>query len=52
MRDDLPLTIALACGLTAAGAAVVLISTPLCVPLFLVASGALGVSVGELVRNV
>jgi len=51
MRDDLPLTIALTCGLTAAGAAVVFIAAPLCVPLFLVAGGALGVSVGELVRN-
>ncbi len=51
MRDDFPLTVALTCGLTAAGAALVLISTPLSVPLFLVAGGALGVSIGELVRS-
>ena len=49
MRDDLPLKFALTCGLTAAGAAVFFVASPVSIPLFLVAGGALGISVAELV---
>jgi hypothetical protein len=51
MRDDFPLKLALVCGLCSAGAAVILIATPISIPLFLIAGGALGVSVAELVNN-
>jgi hypothetical protein len=51
MRSDLPLKLAIGSGLAAATGAVLLVATPLSLPLFLVAGGALGVSVAELVRH-
>ena len=51
MRDDLPLKLALTCGLTAAGTAVIFVASPISIPLFLVAGGALGISVAELVSH-
>jgi hypothetical protein len=48
MRDDLPLKLSLTCGLAAAGAAVFFVASPISIPLFLIAGGALGVSVAEL----
>ena len=41
MRDDLPLKLALTCGLTAASTAVIFVASPISIPLFLVAGGAL-----------
>jgi hypothetical protein len=49
MRKDFPLRLALGFGLTAASAALLFVATPASIPLFLVAGGALGVSVAELV---
>jgi hypothetical protein len=51
MRDDFFLKLALGSGLAAASAAVLLVASPASIPLFLVAAGALAVSVAELVRQ-
>jgi hypothetical protein len=51
MRDDLPLMLSLAGGLLSAVGAAVLITTPVAVPLLVVAGGAIGVSIGELARD-
>jgi len=51
MRDDFTLRMALTCGLCSAGEAVVLIATPVAVPFVLIAGGAMGVSIAELVTK-
>jgi hypothetical protein len=51
MRNDLPLKLAIGSGLAAATGAVLLVASPFSLPLFLVAGGALGFSVAELVRQ-
>ncbi len=51
MRDDFAFNTALSCGLGAAVAAVVLIGTPVSIPLFVIAGGAAGVCIGELGRT-
>jgi hypothetical protein len=42
---------ALSCGLCSAGAAIALIATPVSIPLVLIAGGAMGISVAELVTK-
>jgi hypothetical protein len=51
MRDDFFLKLALGSGLAAAGAAVLFLATPASIPLSLIAAGAAGFSVAELVRH-
>jgi len=51
MRDDLPLMIALAGGLFSAIGAAVLITTPVAIPLLVIAGGAVGASIRELARE-
>jgi len=51
MRDDLPLMISLAGGLFSAVGAAVLITTPVALPLLVIAGGAVGASIRELARE-
>ncbi len=51
MHDDFNLRMALTCGLCSAGAAFALIATPVSIPLVLIAGGAMGVSIAELVTR-
>jgi hypothetical protein len=50
MREKLSIPFAMTCGLASAGAALAFIATPLSIPFVLIAGGALGICVGELVR--